>query len=55
MALTCLEAFYDKLGEGFLVLLPETIMYLSELLEGELAGAVSSVLLSRISPSVCSL
>jgi U3 small nucleolar RNA-associated protein 10 len=34
-ALCIVESFYLKLGEDFLALLPETVLYLSELLEGE--------------------
>ena len=36
MALVSMQAFYNKMGEELLILLPETILYLSELLEGGL-------------------
>jgi hypothetical protein len=34
MALVSMQGFYNKMGEELLILLPETIIYLSELLEG---------------------
>ncbi|KAI7829194.1 NUC211 domain-containing protein [Kickxella alabastrina] len=36
-SLVVLQAFYEKLGEEFLILLPETIPYLAELLEDDSA------------------
>eukprot|EP00045_Choanoeca_perplexa_P017837 m.268280 g.268280 ORF g.268280 m.268280 type:complete len:2222 (+) comp17650_c0_seq1:65-6730(+) len=35
MALVSMQAFYHKMGEELLILLPETILYLSELLEDD--------------------
>eukprot|EP00730_Choanoeca_flexa_P001797 TRINITY_DN10787_c0_g1_i1.p2 TRINITY_DN10787_c0_g1~~TRINITY_DN10787_c0_g1_i1.p2 ORF type:complete len:411 (+),score=116.09 TRINITY_DN10787_c0_g1_i1:2236-3468(+) len=35
MALVCMQAFYNKMGEELLILLPETILYISELLEDD--------------------
>jgi len=34
-ALKVLEGFHARLGEDFMVLLPETIPFLAELMEGE--------------------
>ena len=35
-ALKVLESFHARLGEDFMVLLPETIPFLAELMEGEI-------------------
>ena len=43
-----LEAFHARLGEDFMVLLPETIPYLAELMEGEVLSIFFSLIFARV-------
>ena len=44
-----LEEFHARLGEDFMVLLPETIPFLAELMEGEVLRIFFSLIFASVS------